>query len=124
MQRYYWAAKTVTQLNTILLQNIEAQLFPQPTWPCPINARFNEVNGLIDIAPTTRSSNTPSAMLEVFVADDRAPAPEGHDGAHHARAVARALRDRRRVPRTTRSTAPCSCASCRRRSAWCMRCAA
>ncbi len=31
MQRYYWAAKAVTQLNTILLQNIEAQLFPQPT---------------------------------------------------------------------------------------------
>jgi [protein-PII] uridylyltransferase len=30
MQRYYWAAKTVTQMNTILLQNIEAQLFPQP----------------------------------------------------------------------------------------------
>ena len=28
MQRYYWAAKAVTQLNTILLQNIEAQLFP------------------------------------------------------------------------------------------------
>jgi [protein-PII] uridylyltransferase len=30
MQHYYWAAKAVTQLNTILLQNIEAQLFPKP----------------------------------------------------------------------------------------------
>jgi [protein-PII] uridylyltransferase len=50
MQRYYWAAKTVTQLNTILLQNIEAQLFPQDSRPVPINPRFNEVNGFIDIA--------------------------------------------------------------------------
>jgi [protein-PII] uridylyltransferase len=33
MQRYYWAAKTVTQLNTILLQNIEAHLFPQQAVP-------------------------------------------------------------------------------------------
>ncbi len=29
MRRYYWAAKAVTQLSTILLQNIEAQLFPK-----------------------------------------------------------------------------------------------
>ena len=50
MQRYYWAAKAVTQLNTILLQNIEAQLFPQPLVPVPINPRFNEVGGFIDIA--------------------------------------------------------------------------
>jgi [protein-PII] uridylyltransferase len=56
MQRYYWAAKTVTQLNTILLQNIEARLFPQDGVAVPINERFNEVNGLIDIAPTTRLS--------------------------------------------------------------------
>ena len=29
MRRYYWAAKAVTQLNDVLLQNIEALLFPQ-----------------------------------------------------------------------------------------------
>ena len=51
MQRYYWAAKAVTQLNTILLQNIEAQLFPQPIGSrCRSTPRFNEVNGLLDIA--------------------------------------------------------------------------
>jgi [protein-PII] uridylyltransferase len=59
MQRYYWAAKTVTQLNTILLQNIEARLFPQPSEPVPINACFNEVNGFIDIAATTPSRPRP-----------------------------------------------------------------
>jgi [protein-PII] uridylyltransferase len=50
MQRYYWAAKTVTQLNTILLQNIEERLFPQSGVAVRINERFNDVNGLIDIA--------------------------------------------------------------------------
>ncbi|MFX6011127.1 hypothetical protein ABTE87_20775, partial [Acinetobacter baumannii] len=50
MQRYYWAAKAVTQLNTILLQNIEAHLFPQQAVPRPLNERFNEVNGFVDIA--------------------------------------------------------------------------
>jgi [protein-PII] uridylyltransferase len=67
MQRYYWAAKAVTQLNTILLQNIEAQLFPQPLNPQPINSRFNEVNGLIDITDDDTFEATPSAMLEVFL---------------------------------------------------------
>ncbi|WP_151634934.1 [protein-PII] uridylyltransferase [Noviherbaspirillum aerium] len=67
MQHYYWAAKAVTQLNTILLQNIEAQLFPQPGNPQPINERFSAVNGLIDIAQDDTFEVTPSAMLEVFL---------------------------------------------------------
>jgi [protein-PII] uridylyltransferase len=66
MQRYYWAAKAVTQLNTILVQNIEAQLFPQPSVPVPINPRFNEVNGFIDIAADDTFDATPGAVLEVF----------------------------------------------------------
>lgn len=68
MQRYYWAAKTVTQLNTILLQNIEAQLFSHPVAPSPINERFNEVGGLIDIADDQVFERHPSAVLEIFVA--------------------------------------------------------
>ena len=67
MQRYYWAAKAVTQLNTILLQNIEAQLFPRLASPQPINERFNEIDGLIDIANDDTFSTTPTAMLEVFL---------------------------------------------------------
>ena len=74
MQRYYWAAKTVTQLNTILLQNIEGQLFPQPNVPLPINPRFNDVNGFIDIATDDTFVKTPSAMLEVFVLMTERPA--------------------------------------------------
>ena len=33
MQRYYQTAKVVTQLNTILLQNLEARLAPRPDTP-------------------------------------------------------------------------------------------
>lgn len=67
MQRYYWAAKAVTQLNTILLQNIEAQLFPQAGAEKVINERFNEVNGLLDIATEDTFETVPSSMLEVFL---------------------------------------------------------
>jgi [protein-PII] uridylyltransferase len=67
MQRYYWAAKTVTQLNTIMLQNIEAQLFPEANEAEAINARFNDVNGLIDIAADDTFTRQPSTVLEVFV---------------------------------------------------------
>jgi [protein-PII] uridylyltransferase len=67
MQRYYLAAKAVTQLNMILLQNIEAWLFPQPYAPVAINERFNEVNDFIDISLDDTFERTPSAVLEVFV---------------------------------------------------------
>ncbi|CAN5845336.1 [protein-PII] uridylyltransferase [soil metagenome] len=67
MQRYYWAAKAVTQLNSILLQNIEASLFPQASIPQAVNERFNEGNGLIDIAADDTFEASPSAMLEVFL---------------------------------------------------------
>jgi [protein-PII] uridylyltransferase len=67
MQRYYWAAKAVTQLNSILLQNIEAQLFPQDSVPHRINAWFSEVNGMIDINHDKVFEESPSAMLEIFL---------------------------------------------------------
>ncbi len=77
MQRYYWAAKTVTQLNTILLQNIEARLFPQPSEPVRINDWFNEVNGLIDIAHDDTFETTPAAVLAIFVAMTERPDIKG-----------------------------------------------
>ena len=41
MQRYYQTAKGVTQINTILMQNLEARLDPRPdTPPRPLNERF------------------------------------------------------------------------------------
>lgn len=54
MRRYYWAAKAVTQLNDVLLQNIEALLFPQKSktiLPIPGegNEYFIERQGVLDI---------------------------------------------------------------------------
>ncbi|MBP1203079.1 [protein-PII] uridylyltransferase [Duganella sp. 1411] len=77
MQRYYWAAKTVTQLNTILLQNIEERLFPQEEVAVPINARFNDLNGLIDMGDDDTFVRTPSAMLEIFVLMTERPSLKG-----------------------------------------------
>jgi [protein-PII] uridylyltransferase len=77
MQRYYWAAKTVTQMNTILLQNIEAQLFPQDSRPMPINERFNEVGGFIDIAEDDTFQANPSAVLEIFLLMTERPDVKG-----------------------------------------------
>ena len=77
MQRYYWAAKTVTQLNTILLQNIEAQLFAQPAIEVPINAHFQEVNGLIDIIADDTFEAAPSTMLEIFLVMTERPDLKG-----------------------------------------------
>ncbi len=77
MQRYYWAAKAVTQLNAILLQNIENRLFPQPGKPQVINERFNEVNGFIDIKADDTFERMPSTMLEVFLLISQRPELKG-----------------------------------------------
>ena len=65
MQRYYRAAKTVTQLNTILLQNIEARLFPQPdVAPRRLNERFEVRSELLDVVGgghSSRRSRPPSS---------------------------------------------------------------
>ncbi len=66
MKRYYRAAHSVCQLNMILLQNLQARLFPKPQIPVRLNDRFNEVNGLLDIASDMVFIKRPSAILEAF----------------------------------------------------------
>jgi len=77
MQRYYWAAKVVTQLNTILLQNIEAQLFVSASQPHAINEDFNEINGFIEPRDQLLFEHRPSAILEVFLMLSRHPELKG-----------------------------------------------
>lgn len=67
MQRYYWAAKAVTQLNTILLQNIEAKLVVAPSKRQSINDEFSEVNGFIEPNDAQLFEKRPSAIFEVFL---------------------------------------------------------
>jgi len=67
MQRYYWAAKAVTQLNNILLQNIEAKLFATSSRPQVINDDFNEINGFVDVRDRQLFERRPSAIFEIFL---------------------------------------------------------
>jgi [protein-PII] uridylyltransferase len=68
MQRYYRAAKTVTQLNTIVLQNLRSALFPSAAGapPEPIDAEFVNRQGLLDIADDDLFEREPSAILRSF----------------------------------------------------------
>ena len=68
MQRYYQTAKVVTQLNTILLQNLEARLAPRPdTEPRSLNERFEVRSELLHIKREATFAKQPSAILECFL---------------------------------------------------------
>jgi [protein-PII] uridylyltransferase len=66
MKRYYWAAKAVAQLNQILVLNMETRLFPSTHAPEPINARFNLLAGMVDVADDGLYHREPQAILETF----------------------------------------------------------
>jgi [protein-PII] uridylyltransferase len=68
MQRYYRNAKLVTQLNTIVRQNLALQLLPASRGAAfSINARFQMERGLLDIADDEVFKREPSAILEAFL---------------------------------------------------------
>ena len=67
MRRYYWAAKAVSQLCQILLLNIEERLNPTAHEPRPINDRFFEKAGLIEVAGDDLYQRDPHAILETFL---------------------------------------------------------
>lgn len=67
MQDYYKNAKLVTQLNTILLQNMGAEIFPQRELSIrPLNKRFQAVHDLLDVTSENLFESTPTAILESF----------------------------------------------------------
>jgi [protein-PII] uridylyltransferase len=70
MKRYYWAAKAVTQLNQILLLNIEARLHNDDINVVPlrpINERFFDNRGMIEVAHDQLYTEQPHAILETFL---------------------------------------------------------
>jgi [protein-PII] uridylyltransferase len=67
MRRYYWAAKAVTQLNQILLLNIEERLNPNTQPLRPLNAHFFEKAGRIEVASDDLYVCQPHAILETFL---------------------------------------------------------
>ncbi|MES2413507.1 MAG: [protein-PII] uridylyltransferase [Pseudomonadota bacterium] len=67
MKRYYWAAKAVTQLNQILLLNIEERLNPSNYPPRVINERFLDKAGMLEVASDDLYVREPHAILETFL---------------------------------------------------------
>jgi [protein-PII] uridylyltransferase len=74
MQRYYRHRQMVTQLNTILLQNLGADIFPEPNKvPIVINERFQMDHELLDVRRRGVFERTPAAILESFLLMRSAP---------------------------------------------------
>lgn len=68
MQRYYRTAKAVTQLNTIVLQNLGARLLPQPDEvPMALNERFQIRGELLEAVDERLFERQPTAVLESFL---------------------------------------------------------
>ena len=68
MQRYFRAAKAITQLNTILLQNLGAMLEPGKLLQSrPLNERFQVRGELLDATDEGIFEREPSAILESFL---------------------------------------------------------
>ena len=97
MQRYYRAAKLVRQVNTILLQNLHARLYPgRHASRCRSTREFQRDRRAARRARRARcSSGGPRAMLDAFLHAAAPSRAEGHVGAHAARAVARPAPHRR-----------------------------
>jgi len=68
MKEYYWCAKAVSQLNQILLLNIEEKLNPNDMSqvPKPINERFSDKAGMLEVNTDDLYQRQPHAILETF----------------------------------------------------------
>ncbi len=67
MQRYYWAAKAVTQLHQVIRQNIEERLFPQNNVQVrKLNAYFGDKGGMLEVLDDTLYQREPERILETF----------------------------------------------------------
>jgi len=68
MQVYYRHAKTVTLLNTILLQNMGAALTPESEQtPQVLDDNFQTIGSLLDIRDEKLFENNPSAIFDSFL---------------------------------------------------------
>ncbi len=78
MHRYYWAAKAVSQLNQILLLNIEERISGSEAAPMrPINARFLDRGGMLEVARDDLYVDNPHAILETFLVFQQTPGLQG-----------------------------------------------
>ncbi|MEY4906450.1 MAG: hypothetical protein RL260_168 [Pseudomonadota bacterium] len=68
MRRYYWAAKAVVQLNQILMLGIEEHVTGSGDAPMrPINERFFDRAGMLEVASDDLYQRDPHAILQTFL---------------------------------------------------------
>src|SRR5256714_1522926 len=68
MQSYFRTAKAVTQLNTILLQNMGAEIFPaRNSDGAKISEKFRRAGELLQAHPADLFEREPTAILESFL---------------------------------------------------------
>ena len=78
MRRYYWAAKAVTQLNQILMLNIEERTLGSQDAPMRrINDKFLERGGMLEVASDDLYQRDPHAILETFLVYQQTVGPKG-----------------------------------------------
>jgi [protein-PII] uridylyltransferase len=78
MRRYYWAAKAVTQLNQILMLNIEERISGSADAPMrPVNERFFDRAGMLEVADDELYTREPHAILETFQLYQSTPGIKG-----------------------------------------------
>jgi [protein-PII] uridylyltransferase len=77
MRRYYWAAKAVTQLNQILLLNIQERLNQDSQEVRPINDYFGEKAGMIEVLGDDVYTLHPHAILQTFLLYQTTPGLKG-----------------------------------------------
>ncbi len=78
MHRYYWAAKAVTQLNQILMLNIEERISGSEQAPMRrINERFFDRSGTLEVARDDLYFENPHAILETFLVYQQTPGLQG-----------------------------------------------
>ncbi|MEI8264243.1 MAG: [protein-PII] uridylyltransferase [Betaproteobacteria bacterium] len=78
MHRYYWAAKAVTQLNQILLLNMEERIAGSEASPMrPLNADFLDRGGMLEVAQDDLYLRRPHAILQTFLVFQQSPGIQG-----------------------------------------------
>jgi [protein-PII] uridylyltransferase len=78
MRRYYWAAKAVTQLNQILMLNIEERVNGLQDAPMrPISEKFLDRGGMLEVAGDDLYQRDPHAILETFLVYQQTVGPKG-----------------------------------------------
>lgn len=78
MHHYYWAAKAVTQLNQILMLNIEERINASEAAPMrAINPRFLDRGGMLEVARDDLYTQQPHAILETFLLFEQTPGIKG-----------------------------------------------